>query len=159
MVPGQLNATQRGVLQLLLASSLSLLVVGIFSPLLKITQLWFFSSESSLVSAVHTLFTHQEWALAGVITLFAITVPIVKSLATFWFISRPINQTSRKRLDQLNLLGKWSMLDVFIVAFMVVATKLASLAQAEVQYGLYLLLVAALSNIFISIVIDRQLKL
>lgn len=158
MVPGQLSPGQRGALQLLLASSLGLLMVGIFSPLLKITQLWFFSSEISLVSAVQTLFNHQEWLLAGVISLFAITVPIVKSLATLWFISRPLNKASVKRLDQLSVLGKWSMLDVFIVAFMVVATKLAALAQAEVQYGVYLLLAAALSNIFISTVIDRQLR-
>lgn len=154
----QLTGPQRMAFQAMLIASLATLIAGVYSPLLTLTQLWFFRSETSLAEAVQLLFDHDEWLLAGVITLFAIVVPIVKNLATLCLISRPLNVASQKQLELLSQLGKWSMLDVFIVAFMITATKLSSLAQAEVQYGLYLLLAAALSNIAISGLIDRQIR-
>lgn len=157
LVP-QLTGPQRIAFQLLLITSLVVLIVGIYSPLLSLTQLWFFRSETSLAEAVRLLFEHGEWLLASVIALFAIVVPVVKSLATLILVSRPITVVSQKRLNLLGQLGKWSMLDVFIVAFLITATKLSSLAQAEVQYGLYLLLIAAISNIVASALIDRQIK-
>lgn len=158
MVPRQLSQAQRIAFQATLLASLTILIAGVYSPLLTLTQLWFFSSETSLAEAVSLLFKHGEWLLGCVIALFAIAVPIIKHLATLWLISRPLTSASQMQLNILGQLGKWSMLDVFIVAFMVTATKLSSLAQAEVEYGLYLLLIAALSNIAISNLLDRHIR-
>ena len=66
------------------------------------------------------------------------------------------NQVTPKHLRFLAQLGKWSMLDVFIVALIVTAAKLGALAEAEVQYGLYLLLVSTLLNLCISVFLERQ---
>jgi paraquat-inducible protein A len=37
----------------------------------------------------------------------------------------------------LGVLGKWSMLDVFVVAITIVITKISSFAKAEARLGLY----------------------
>ena len=42
-----------------------------------------------------------------------------------------------KSLTLIETLGKWSMLDVFVVALLLVSLKLGALAKVEVHYGLY----------------------
>jgi len=37
----------------------------------------------------------------------------------------------------LSLLGKWSMLDVFVIAIIIVPIKLGALASAKAEIGIY----------------------
>ena len=63
------------------------------------------------------------------------------TLAFIWF--RPL--TERERVDALRwleLLGKWSMLDVFVVAILIVAAKLRDLTQVQPRIGIYLFALA-----------------
>jgi len=50
----------------------------------------------------------------------------------------------------MHLYGKWSMLDVFIVAVLVVAVKLAAIVQVEMRYGLYAFAASVLLTMFIT---------
>jgi paraquat-inducible protein A len=47
------------------------------------------------------------------------------------------NETLRRFLHLMHQYGKWSMLDVFVVALLVVAVKLGAVASVETHYGLY----------------------
>ncbi|MDD9891895.1 MAG: paraquat-inducible protein A [Gammaproteobacteria bacterium] len=152
----QLTRIQRILVQLLLLSSLALLLIGVFSPLIQLTQFWFFTNQTSLASAIVQLFEHGEWLLAGIVAVFSVVFPIIKTLFTLVLVSFSNNQVTPKQLRFLAQLGKWSMLDVFIVALIVTAAKLGALAEAEVQYGLYLLLVSTLLNLCISVFLERQ---
>ena len=138
--------TQRIWLQGLLLLSLSLLIWGIFSPLLQLRQFWFFSANTSLASAIQELFQHGEWLLGIIILLFSVVFPIGKNLLSIWALALPKTKQARW-LNRLALLGKWSMLDVFIVALVVVAAKLGLIIDATVQYGLYLLVAATLLSL------------
>ena len=50
----------------------------------------------------------------------------------------------------MHLYGKWSMLDVFVVAVLVVAVKLGTLASVEMRYGLYFFSAAVLLTMFVT---------
>lgn len=150
----QLTQTQTIAAQLLLLLSTGLLIAGIFSPLLYLSKFWIFNSHTSLASAIQQLMRHGEWPLGTVVLLFAVVFPIAKNLLTFCLLRFPNHSGSALWSGRLSRLGKWSMLDVFIVALIISAAKLGAIAHAETRYGLYLLLGATLISNAISSYLD-----
>ena len=55
-----------------------------------------------------------------------------------------------KTLHVIETLGKWSMLDVFVVALLLVSVKLGVLAKVEVHYGLYVFATSVLLTMGLS---------
>jgi paraquat-inducible protein A len=50
----------------------------------------------------------------------------------------------------MHLYGKWSMLDVFVVAVLVVAVKLGAIADVDMRYGLYAFAASVLLTMYIT---------
>ena len=50
----------------------------------------------------------------------------------------------------MHLYGKWSMLDVFVVAVLLASVKLAGLAQVEIHSGLYAFAASVLLTMLIT---------
>jgi paraquat-inducible protein A len=50
----------------------------------------------------------------------------------------------------MHLLGKWSMLDVFVVAVLVVTVKLGAMASVEARYGIYAFTAAVFLTMYIT---------
>jgi len=132
--------TAQGVaINLLLLCSLTALVVGVIAPLLTLQKLYFIENTISLISTIQTLYNDKEWLLFIVITLFSVCIPVVKivSLLLITNIDFEVDSFLDKTLSLIETLGKWSMLDVFVVALLLVSLKLGALAKVEVHYGLY----------------------
>jgi len=130
---------QGAVINILLLCSLVLLVVGVSAPLLTLQKLYFIENTISLISSIETLYEEQEWMLCLIIGLFSICIPAVKIMSLVLIVN--IAYSERSPLDYLltliETLGKWSMLDVFVVALLLVSVKLGALARVQVHYGLY----------------------
>jgi paraquat-inducible protein A len=76
--------------------------------------------------------------LAAVVFFWSVLFPIAKLALLYWlWFGRPDRQRRARVLEWLDVLGKWSMLDVLIVAVLVVAVKLGPLAEVRVEPGLY----------------------
>ena len=132
--------TAQGVaINLLLLCSLAALVVGVIAPLLTLQKLYFIENTISLISTIQTLYNDNEWLLFIVITLFSVCIPVIKivSLLMITNIDFEAGSFLDKTLSLIETLGKWSMLDVFVVALLLVSLKLGALAKVEVHYGLY----------------------
>ena len=132
--------TAQGVaINLLLLCSLAALVVGVIAPLLTLQKLYFIENTISLISTIQTLYNDKEWLLFIVITLFSVCIPVIKivSLLMITNIDFEAGSFLDKALSLIETLGKWSMLDVFVVALLLVSLKLGALAKVEVHYGLY----------------------
>ena len=120
----------------LIASSVALWY-GLHLPTLTVRQLWE-KNTFTILTGIESLYADKQHFLAFVVFFFSIVFPIVKlvSLYALWFL--PMRPESRKRiLYGLSLLGKWSMLDVFIVAVLIVSVKLGALASANAENGIY----------------------
>ena len=131
---------KQGILiNILLLTALGSLIVGITAPLLTLEKLYFFENTISLFSTVTELYSQQEWFLFTVIALFSLCIPIIKitSLVLILNIDYPKGSFLDKTLHIIEMIGKWSMLDVFVVALLLVSLKLGVLAKVEVHYGLY----------------------
>ncbi len=126
-------------LNLLLVLSLGLLVFGLFSPLLSLEKFFVFSSRVSLYSGLQDLASAGQWPLFAVILGFSVLLPLAKLGLLFrvWNLEPADSPRHRRHLRWIAHYGKWSMLDVFVVATLVASVKLGSIAQVRVEYGLY----------------------
>lgn len=130
---------RRWIFNALLVSAVLAFWQGVFAPLMELEKLWFFNNQYSLYSSLQTLWEHGEIFLFWFLFLFSILTPLVKMLG----LALIANTGSRFRgahetfLYVLETWGKWSMLDVFVVALLFVSVKLGSLANVTVHEGLY----------------------
>lgn len=154
------NLYQGIFLDLLLTTALITLVIGISAPLMTLEKLYFFENKVSLLGAVGQLFDQKEWILFIIIGLFSLCLPFVKifSLMAVLHIPHQGNSFLDKLLQWIEHWGKWSMLDVFVVALLLVSVKLGALAKVTVHYGLYTFAGAVILTMITSFWIDRLAK-
>ncbi len=122
---------------LLLAASAAFLVAGLRLPVLTVRKAWE-KNTFSIFSGIESLYESKYFFLAAVVFFFSIVFPLVKLAALFalWFV--PFTDSQRKLiLRWLEALGRWSMLDVFIVAVIIMSVKLGAFASAKPERGIY----------------------
>lgn len=143
---------QRRAIPILLIAALLLFGTGIFFPFFHVTKFWVFDSGVSVVGGIMTLFHEGEYFLFAVLTLFTLVFPCVKLLllGIIW-LEREHNLAKVQRLHRwVESLGKWSMLDVFVVAILIVAMKSAAVAEIHLGFGLYLFTFSVVATQFAS---------
>lgn len=101
-------------------------------PIMTTTSLGH-SSSSTIIGGVVELIQMGSWPVATVIFVASIIVPVGKLLALSWLCtvvrgnSQP-NTISRTRLYRITeFIGRWSMVDVFVVAILVALIRAGSL--------------------------------
>jgi paraquat-inducible protein A len=140
---------------LLILVSLVLLLIALSLPLMKVQKMVLWKNEYSVIAGVHGLWDQGQYALAIILFFFSIVFPIFKLavLAFVWFV-RLAEAKRETALHWLGILGKWSMLDVFVVAILIVLVKLGPLAKVEPQRGLYWFAAAILVSMITSMHVD-----
>ena len=135
-----------------------LLSIGLTLPVLTIRKIWE-KNTFSVISGIQNLYHDKQYFLAFIIFFFSVVFPIVKlcSLGVLWVV-RLKEEHQKSILYWLELLGKWSMLDVFVVAVIVVAVKLGVLAKAEPRKGIYVFAVAILTSMVVTFLADNLAK-
>jgi paraquat-inducible protein A len=127
---------------------------SIFSPLLSISELYMFTSTVTIYSALVTLIREGEWLLFIIILVFTIILPSIKYALLLISGVKP-NLLSSHSIKLLEVISRWAMLDVFIVAVIVASVKLKLFASAETHYGLYLFVTAVLLSIICASIQSR----
>jgi paraquat-inducible protein A len=101
------------------------------------------------------LWEQDQFVLAIIVFFFSIVFPLGKlaTLALLWFT--PLAEQKRQTvLHWLGILGKWSMLDVFVVAILIVLVKLGPLASVQPQRGVYWFAAAIVLSLITSMYVD-----
>ena len=130
-------SARRPLIRGLILGSLALLFAGAVAPLLTTERFYFFANTFSLVSALQQLFANGQTLIALVIGFFSLCVPLVKA-AVIWIAASEAKGTG-PLLRIADRFGKWSMLEVFVAALVIVALKLGPVVDARLHYGAYLL--------------------
>ncbi len=130
---------------------------GIALPFVTISKFMFFDHTVSILSSLGELVIHSEYAVFLIIFVFTIITPIIKLIlmCVVWFTAL---EKRTKYLYYMEKYGKWSMLDVFVVAVMVVMIKLDGIAQVEVHLGAYLFAVSVLGSMLLTHWLGRLLR-
>lgn len=113
--------------------------VGIIAPMLTLKKLMLVSNTFSVLSGTLTLMSEGEYLLFVVIFGFSVVLPSLKIILLFmiWNSNTLRDEPAPRYLAWFAALGKWSMLDVFVVAVLLASVKLGALASVEIHYGLY----------------------
>lgn len=146
------------VVNLLLVVAGVLLFCGLRSPILSLEKFYFFGNTVSLLSALQQLAQESEWGLFVLIGAFSVMFPILKllMLVLIWNFDPSDGARHRVHLHWLTVYGKWSMLDVFVVALVVVSVKLGAMAQAKVEIGIYAFAASVILTMLLSAWIGRH---
>jgi paraquat-inducible protein A len=143
----------------LIIVALLLFGTGVFFPFFHVTKFWVFDDGVSVVGGIITLFREGEYFLFAVLTLFTLVFPCVKLglLAVVWLEREHDLARVRRLHGWVESLGKWSMLDVFVVAILIVAMKSAAVADISIGSGLYLFTFSVIATQFASAWVARHL--
>ena len=107
---------------------------AVLCPILQIEKLGH-QQTSSILSGTLELLMHGNWLVGGVVLLFSIVFPLTKivlllELSLLEFLHRRHKAATLRIMEHV---GKWSMMDVMLLAFLVMLVKLGNLV--EFQFG------------------------
>ncbi len=122
----------------LLCVSAGLVLVGQTLPVVRTDRLLDGMQSYSILSSVQALYRDSQVGLAAIVFSFSIAFPLLKlvTLGYLWWQAHD-EPPSPAPMLVLRALGKWSMLDVLVVAVMVVVIDLGILADTSAEYGVY----------------------
>jgi paraquat-inducible protein A len=128
------------LLGLLLVVSAALLVAGWFMPVMTVRTLMIFYDEVSIVEGILRLIDSGDYLLTAIILVFTIVFPVGKLILAFivWWRLDRANDKLGRALHWVDLFSKWSMLDVFVVALIVVIVKISLISDVTIHAGLYI---------------------
>jgi paraquat-inducible protein A len=139
-------------LRWLIRAAALLLLVGLLAPIITLRKFVLVENTFSVFSGVVELLQHGQIFLFLLLAGFSVVLPILKLGLLYRLVSRneAMQDRGRKLLHWMHLYGKWSMLDVFVVAVLVVAVKLGAIVDVEMRYGLYAFAASVLLTMFIT---------
>lgn len=145
----------------LLAGATGLLWYGLTLPIIHVEKFWFFDNTVSIWSGMRTLYAKGEIFLGTVLLVFSILFPIGKNflLAVTLLKGARMGVVSQRLVRWSAVLGKWSMLDVFIVAILVASVRLGALAEASVLSALYFFAASVIVTNLTSTALDWWIRL
>ena len=137
-ITGYFPLESKALLVLLVMTTI-MLAVGLSAPILTLEKFFIIENTFSIFSGLVQLFEEGRIFLFVIILLFSVVMPIIKLGVLFRLLGSTAasSETLHRYLRLMHQYGKWSMLDVFVVALLVVAVKLGAVARVEIHYGLY----------------------
>ena len=140
------------LVNLMLLLTIGLLILGLNLPVLSLEKFYFFGNTVSLLSGIQALWAEQEYGLAILLISFSVVFPSLKILLLLmmWNLEAANSPRHQRHLRWLELYSKWSMLDVFVVALVVVSVKLGMMAEAKVELGVYAFAASVIISMLVS---------
>lgn len=149
-------------------SAMIALVFGLITPILMVTihqQVEYLgdivlSFESKgVIGSIAKLFEGGDVVVAVVILLFSVITPVLKVLSLLVVSIFMESDFAHGVIKFFKMIGKWSMVDVFVVAvFLVYLTaNKGDVSRAEVEVGLYFFLAYVIVSMLVSLSADKML--
>ena len=132
------SATDRLILPVLLLATLCL-ALGVFLPVVEVSNLAIFSSRFSIAEAAWELIADEQILLGGVIVVFSFIFPLGKILAAavLWRRYCASGEVPGDWIGLLEFFGRWSCADVLLVAIAIVVAKSSGIANARMEIGMW----------------------
>ena len=130
---------------LLISFELIFLLLGVYYPLAKMKEFWLFKSEFSILSISYDFFVNEELTLFFVVFFFGFIFPVLK------IISRILKINFIKKFN----LHKFSMVDIFLISFLVFIGKSSNFFDIELGIGFYFLIISIFAG-YVQILLSRN---
>ncbi len=143
------------LIPLLLLGAALCFPLGLTLPLMSLEKFFVFEETPSLIEVVTGLWDAGDALLAAVIGIFSIVFPISKLVVLFLIGFGTLHV---RRLVWLSALGKWSMMDVMLVAIVVFAAKTSGMASAVALPGIWFFGAATLLSAVAALAIEKSAR-
>ncbi len=111
-------------------------------PIMTVTR--FSQAESNtILSGVTFLFHHGMWPLALIVFVASVVVPVLKLVGLTGLVISVQRRSRWRPRDRASLyravdaVGRWSMVDIYVVTVLVALVHLGSLASVEAEAGAF----------------------
>lgn len=119
--------------------------------------------SDTIMSGVIYFISHGDWPLALVIFVASVAVPLLKLLILSYLLwtvrhrsrARPMDRTKLYRITEA--VGRWSMVDVFVVTVLVALVQLGFLANIEAGPGAVYFSMVVIITMFAAMAFDPRL--
>jgi paraquat-inducible protein A len=124
----------------LLVAALILYIPANLFPVMKVTALGKVQADTILSGAAYLLH-HGQWPLALIIFVASVLVPLLKMVAIAYLLISVQRRSTGRLVDRTRIyriteaVGRWSMVDIYVVTIMVALVQLGALATIEAQPG------------------------
>ncbi len=125
----------------LAAAALVMLVPANLLPVISLSSPQQHRTDT-ILSSIAGLFESGLWPLAIVVFCASIAVPVLKIWGIGWLVAatRESAEPDRRRLTRifrvLDFIGRWSMLDVFLVGFLAGVVQFGAVASVRPEKGI-----------------------
>ena len=144
------------------------LVFGLITPIMMVTihkeveylgDVVLSFESKGIIGSIAKLFESGDVVVAIVILLFSVLVPGVKTLSLLFVSIFMESRFAYGIVKFFKMIGKWSMVDVFVVAtFLVYLTaNKGDVSRAEVEVGFYFFLAYVIVSMLMSLSADKML--
>jgi paraquat-inducible protein A len=143
-VPLRKRLRRNGLAAVLCVLALITLSIAINQPFISMSKLGEVR-VFSLLSGIMELFRTHQALIGSILLVFSVIFPFAKLLAILVATSSlvPISTTMRRRLHWLaSVTGKYSLLDILVVAIVIVLVKFKGLTEARALPGTTLFCIA-----------------
>lgn len=118
-------------------------------------------NTATIWSGIKDLASQGSWFIAVIIFIASLAIPIVK-LIILLYLNLTIQSPDRSELkfklyEIVEAIGKWSMLDVFLMAILIVLFKFGKLTYVKAEVGSYMFTLVVISTMIASIFFDETL--
>lgn len=149
-------------------TALVTLIFGLITPIMMVTihkeveylgDVVLSFESKGVIGSISKLFDNGDVVVALVILLFSVLIPLAKTLSLLFVSIFMKSKFAHNIVKFFKMIGKWSMVDVFVVAtFLVYLTaNKGDVSRAEVEVGLYFFLAYVIVSMLVSLSADRML--
>jgi len=153
---------------LLSVAALIALVNGLVTPILMVVvhknieylgDVVLSFESKGILGSIHKLYEGGNLPVAGIILLFSVLLPAMKTLSLLFVSLYETRPFAAKLVRFFRHLGKWSMLDVFVVALLLVflTSRGTDVSRAEAESGIYFFLAYVILSMAASLAAERML--
>ncbi len=124
---------------------LAAVIMYVPANLLPIMRTEYFGNATpdTIMSGVVYFLVHGDWPLAIVIFVASVLVPLLKMLAITYFLVAISNKRAVRRREKgalyhvTQFIGRWSMIDVFVVALLASLVQFGALLSISADWGAF----------------------
>lgn len=131
-------------------------------PIMETSSL-FGSQRDTILSGIVFLWISGSWPLAAIVFIASIMVPMLKLIALTWLLISVQRGSARNPMQSARLyrlvevIGRWSMLDIYVVTLLVALVQLQSLAFIKAGPGALAFGAVVVLTMFAAMAFDPRL--
>jgi len=144
-----------------LTASIIAWFVGVFTPIMTM-EVWkqlplfghttFIFQSRGIWSTMEHLWNHEHYVVAMLVILFSVLLPVVKTIALY------LSLALKKDVGFIELIGKWSMADVFVMSILLATMSLNTedMTTAQIHAAIYFFAAYVVLSMIGSSIVDKM---